>query len=407
MWDLLPDEIILLIFKYLQDYDLINASSSCKKWNRVYKEPCLWRSRTFELRGYCRSQAERIEMLTKYVKSMGEYLQDIRILCPSPNLLTAHSVAASVDTLLSGLSSLNEGSRTIRVFHLKDLHFHESWGSFRSSMCYLVECISTFLQNQTNLRCVDMTNAYMSPPYGYRIIKAFMKSKSTKTVEVLRLINYYYFELSTHNIGHQLRTLSNKCSNLREVSLNYSYLLSVTLVDLCEIMSDSLEKLVLFATVLDFCDNNLEVIRSEQWSAAQAICPKLQVHFDIAGWPENPATILVPRIPLVHISVKGGQSPRSIMSVGGKASLLLDYLAQYFNKVLQSVCFIAEGHRIFSLSNDSLISFLNKCKKLDSLVFSGSLVTVDYITKVKDELGKERLIISDVNQSRVESHSFI
>ncbi|CAL1526334.1 unnamed protein product, partial [Lymnaea stagnalis] len=84
----LPDEIILRIFTFLEDSDLVSASSTCLRWRRIYYDPALWKSRTFELRGYSRSHPARLKMLSKYVESMGEHLKHLRIVCPSPNLLT-------------------------------------------------------------------------------------------------------------------------------------------------------------------------------------------------------------------------------------------------------------------------------------------------------------------------------
>ncbi|XP_055875946.1 F-box only protein 39-like isoform X2 [Biomphalaria glabrata] len=420
MWELLPDEVLLLIFKYLKDSDLNHASVACKKWRRVYIEPCLWRSRTFEIRGYCSSQTERIEMLTKYVNSMGEYLQYVRVVCHSPNLLTAHGMAACVDTLLSGLSSLKDGKKTIRAFQMSELHFHQSWGCFRSSVNLLADAISAFLRTQTNLRHFDMNDACMSRPHSYRIIKALLKSKSMKTLQSIHLLNFYDSEGITHNVGLQLRTLSSKCCCLKEMSLNYSYLLALfgDVENKGALLPETLERLSLLVNAGDFCQYEEGVMSSEHWKGIHSACPNLQVHFYMDGWPRNPTKMLVPKIPLAHFCIGGARSPHST-PFGRKTSLLLDHLALHFDTTLKSACFFADSHRPSSPSKASLVHFLIKCRKLTRLVFSECLVTLDYIFKVKNELNKvknelnkvknelnnEKVMVSVVRQTRISPSS--
>ncbi|BFZ03057.1 hypothetical protein BsWGS_06096 [Bradybaena similaris] len=384
-WSLLPDEIILMIFKYLADPELVNASMTCKQWRRVYYDPSLWRSRTFEFRGYCKSHAERLQTLKKYVDTMGIYLQHIRIVCPSPNMLTAFDVARCVETLLSGLSCTQFGRSTIQSFEMCQLFFARTWNFFRSSKCLLVDSISTFLEFQTQVKVLDLHNAFLPPPFAYRIMKSFARSNSVMTLEVLDILNYYSSEVSTNLIGRQLQSVCKGCWRLQEIKLNYAYLSSAKVVDLCEYLSESLKNLSIYVTIFDLARGG-NIINSDSWRLAVQVCPRLQVYFHLEGWPSDALVFLVPYMPLVALTSSGTPCRYSTLTLGDKTSLLLDHVAERFSATVQSATFLADTPSFTLPSRASLVNFLRKCQHIKSLVFSKQLMTQEIINQARREI---------------------
>ncbi|BFZ03059.1 hypothetical protein BsWGS_06098 [Bradybaena similaris] len=383
-WSLLPDEIILMIFKYLADPELVNASMTCKQWRRVYYDPSLWRSRTFEFRGYCKSHAERLQTLMKYVDTMGTYLQHIRIVCPSPNVLTAYDVAGCVETLLSGLLCTQNGRSTIQSFEMCQLYFAHTWSFFRSSNLLLANSIAAFLRLQKQVKTLSLHYAFLPPPFAYRIMKSFAQSKSVETLEVLDIRNYYSSEVSTILIGRQLKSILPKCCRLQEIRLNYSYLSSAKVVDLCEYLSESLKNLCIYVTP-DY-SRDWNIINSDNWRDALHACPRLQVYFHFEGWPRDALVFLVPYMPLAELTSSGTECRYSTLTLGYKTSLFLNHVAERFSATIQSATFLTDTPSFTPASRDSLVNFLTKCQHIKSLVFSKQLMTQEIINQAQSEL---------------------
>lgn len=316
---------------------------------------------------------------------MGVYMQHIRILCSSPNLLTAYSVARCVETLLCGLLCLQEGRTAIQSFEMYNLNFDETWNCFRSSKCLLVDSVSMFLEFQKNLRRLSITHAFMTPPFAFRIIKAFARSRSVQTVEVLNIENYYSLDVSERIIGSQLRSVCKKCWKLREISLNYYYLSSVKVVDLCELLEESLEKLIVYMTVFDY-SRDWMLITPDSWRLACQVCPRLKVSLHLEGWPRDPTASLVPSIPLVEVSVRGGQCRYSMQTIAEKLNLLLEHLSLLYSATLRNAWFDSEAATISYPDKKSLVQFLTKCRSIRTLTFSDRLMTPEFMNQVKAEL---------------------
>ncbi|BFZ03058.1 hypothetical protein BsWGS_06097 [Bradybaena similaris] len=384
-WSLLPDEIILMIFKYLADPELVNASMTCKQWRRVYYDPSLWRSRTFEFRGYCKSHAERLQTLKKYVDTVGIYLQHIQIVCPFPNLLTAYDVAGCVETLLSGLSCTQFGRSTIQSFEMCQLYFEHTWSFFPSSKWLLVDSISTFLELQTQVKTLSLRYAFLPLPFAFRIMKSFARSQSVETLKVLDVRNYFSSEVHPNLIGRQLQSVCKRCWKLQEIRLNYSYLSSAKVVDLCEYLSESLKNLSIYVTPSEY-SRDWKIINSDSWRLAVQVCPRLQVYFHFEGWPKDALVFLVPYMPLVALTSSGTPCRYSTLTLGDKTSLLLNHVAERFSATVQSATFLTDTPSFTPASRDSLVNFLTKCQHIKSLVFSKQLMTQEIINQAQSEL---------------------
>ncbi|CAG5131349.1 unnamed protein product [Candidula unifasciata] len=298
--------------------------------------------------------------------------------------VNTYNVAKCVDTLLSGLSCLQYGRSTIQSFEMCQLFFEETWSFFRSSKCLLVDCIAEFLETQTNVKMLSIHHAFLTPPFAYRIMKSFERSKSVKTLEVLDLLNYYSIEVTTGVIGKQLRSVCGKCWKLQEIRLNYSYLSSANVVDLCEYLEDSLKNLFIFMTSFDYT-RGWSIISSDSWKLARQACPRLQVYFNFEGWPIDAVSFLVPCMPLVELTSRGTQCRYSTLTFGDKTTLLLNHLAEGFADTVRSATFIADAQTCTPPSRDSVIKFLIKCQQVKSLVFSKQLMTPELINQVRTE----------------------
>ncbi|XP_012938202.1 F-box only protein 39 [Aplysia californica] len=380
----LPDEILLSVFKHLEDKDLTQIARVCKRWWQLYHDPCLWRSRTFEFRGYCRSQNERLQQsLTKYLSMMGRHLRCLRVVCSSPNLLTAYSEAQCVEHLLSGLSTFKEGRRSIREFHMSHLHFDETWSCFRSSKCLLVDTIIDFLSLQKNLRLFNMHDSYMTPPFGFRVVKALSRSKSANSLEVVNVVDFYSMEASKRIIGVQLRYLSTKCCNLREIALNYSYLYATKVVDLCENLQATLKKLILYLSFWEYARPD-DIISSDRWKLARKVCPNLRVSVRMTNWSRDPAMFLGQEMPLVHLGVQGGQCRYSSLTFVDKTVNLLNHLAKNFAPTLKSISLEADGSSGgLRLRQGELSGFLACCTNVRYVTLSDSILSLESLRTIR------------------------
>lgn len=44
-WTLIPENVLVHIFKYLSAREILNCSECCKRWNYVSRDTLLWRSK--------------------------------------------------------------------------------------------------------------------------------------------------------------------------------------------------------------------------------------------------------------------------------------------------------------------------------------------------------------------------
>ncbi|RUS78999.1 hypothetical protein EGW08_013256 [Elysia chlorotica] len=279
------------------EVDLSKASCACRKWRRVFHDPSLWRSRSFDFSGYYRSQAQRMQQrLSGYVSAMGSHLQRLDVACSSPNLITAYSVAQGVRLLLLGLADLPAGRRTLHTFTLRHLNFDESWDGFRASKHVLVSSLSHFLQSQAALRSIDLKNAFLTPPFSHRVLRCVGASRSRATLTSLSVVNLFCCDTPSRYVAVHLMSVFRRCWRLSEISLNYIYLHAIGAARLCEALADSLLLLRLDLYVLD--QTRGDVIRAAEWTSARLACPRLQVTLNTHCWPREPGAVIVASLPL-------------------------------------------------------------------------------------------------------------
>ncbi|GFN78553.1 hypothetical protein PoB_000505900 [Plakobranchus ocellatus] len=318
---------------------------------------------------------------------MGAHLQFLSLACSSPNLITAYSVAQGVRKLLVGLTDLPHGRWTLQSITLQDLNFDESWDSFRASKNVLVTTLSHFFQAQICLKTIDLKNAFVTPPFSYRILRSITNSRSRVTVKSINLVNFFCCDTPSRFVGNHLMSLFRRCWQLSEISINYFYLHAIGVENLCETLADTLQLLRLDLYVLDH--NRGDAIKTTQWSNARTACPRLRVSLHMHCWPREPSTVLVNSLPLSELLVKGRQCSRSPVSLSTKISRILDCLSMSCPQTLQKATFAAVGVTKFCPpSYDSLSRFLFRCTHLKKLIFSDSLMKPGLMAKVKNELEK-------------------
>ena len=316
---------------------------------------------------------------------MGRHLQHARLACSSPNLITAYSVAQGVSTLLVGLTNLPEGRWTLQTFTLRHLNFDESWDSFRASKYVLVSSLSNFFQAQAALRRIDLKNAFITPPFSYRLLRCVSSSRSRVTVKSMNLVNFFCCDTPSRFVGNHLMALFRRCWHLREISLNYLYLQAIGVENLCEALADTLQLLRLDFFGMDQAKGNL--IRTAEWSSARVVCPGFKVSLHMHCWPRDPSSILVASLPLSELMVKGRPCWRSPVNLSTKLNRVLDCLSRSSPQTLESAIFSALGVSKFSPpSNESLAHFLVRCSRLRKLIFSDSLMTPTIMAKAKSLL---------------------
>lgn len=401
----LPDEILLSIFKFFQDKDLVNAACVNKRWNLVTKDPQLWRSRTFEFRGYCRSQREKIQQsIQKYLSLHGQHLRKLTVLCPSPNLLTAHCVSQSVQTVLKGTCTLQKDRRSMREFHMCHMDFENTWESFRSSRHILMDSIKFFIKRQTSLRVFNMSDNFMSYPFASEVMRCLTRSKCTRTLEKLDIVDFYYHRrVNSACIGKQIRSLALRCCSLREIALNYSYLYSTQVVSLCENLQDSLQKLYLYVSFWEY-NRHDEIISSKDWKLAIEAIPSLQVVVLMSFWCTDPTNFLDKAMPLTGLEIKGGQCRYSLQSYADKSIFLMNHLAKNFSGTLKYLTLNADGPSSTNVDFETSFSnFLSSCKTLEKVVISDNLLTVQRLCLLgiyKDKKARERLGITILRRNK-------
>lgn len=360
----------------------MNASCTCRKWRRLFHDSSLWRSGYFEFSGFYRTQAQRLQRLSGYVNSMGKHLHHLRMACLSPNLITAYNVAQGVRTLLVGLTDLPKGRKTLQTFTLRHLNFDESWDGFRASKYVLTSSLTHFFQAQGTLKSIDLKNAFMTPPFSYRLLRCVGNSRCRDTVRSLNLINFFCCDTPSRYTGDHLLTVFRSCLQLSEISLNYEYLQAIGVEKLCEVLSCSIKVLTLSFYALDQSRDHF--IQTADWFQARAICPQLKVNFIMYCWPRDPSSILVSSLPLSELVIKARHCSRSSNSLSIKLSRLLDCLSRSCTQTLESATFSATGTSKFSPpSKESLTRFLVRCARLKRLVFSDSLMTPAFMAKIK------------------------
>lgn len=296
-WVSLPDLVLVEVFKYLSDVERANAALVCQGWNRVFKSPCLWRTRSFEMGGY-KAQIHGARACS-FASTFGQYLRYLSISCSHPSYHTCKLFQKSIDELLV---ILKDTETQLVDFELCRLELERYW-KYDTHRDKLVSIFSKFLKTQRRLQCFDMSCAQFPAFGGCRVLDA-IATQSSSTLQDLMIEDFFHSRLSVYPVKKFHKVIS-KFTDLKYLAINYNCLSDEVL----EIFSKSLQKKLHFLNIkVSRNDPHLHRISGYAWKQLTRACPCLRVAiwFESVGMHNEIASILVKEAPVKDLHIWSG-----------------------------------------------------------------------------------------------------
>ncbi|XP_059153061.1 F-box/LRR-repeat protein 21-like [Physella acuta] len=372
-WSQLPYEILLQVFRYLNDNsDKYHAALTCKSWLRPLSEPSLWQSGDFVFNAKSRTRAVR------FVRIAGQSLRHFRADYPEPKGLIYCN--EEVYQFLANL--INSRNQRLVTFKMTNLQYLDNCNvSDVKSTSIICNLLTNLLGQQHQLRVLDLSNSPMSFKQGLELLKA-VTTNCSSTVHTLVLNKFFQSKLTCPTALSKF--VNSVCSfkNLSDLELSYDHLCDDLLLNLAK-NSPNLKVITLRADG----DSSADKITCAAWQQLTAACPELQAVVSInkpkqAFFDQGPSEILTLSMPLYKVSWDAGL-------------IAIQNIEQFFQRVsrdFQNTLHHIElktGVRLDKICFELLFKSFQTCRHLDS-------VSVDVTCDRRSDQDDYMFVITDV-----------
>lgn len=371
-WINIPDIVLVEVFKFLNDKERANAALVCENWSRVFKSPCLWRARSFEMGGY-RAQLNGIRAC-KFAEMFGRHLRYLAISCSHPSYHTCKLFQKSIDEFFV---TLKDAETQLYEFEFCRLELERYW-KYDTPREKLISIFSKFLKTQRRLQCFDMSSAQLPAYGGCRVLDA-IAHQSGGTIEDMIIEDFFHSRLAVFQVK-KFHKVIGKFTNLKYLSLNYNCLSD----EILETFSKSLQRKLHFLNIKVFRnDPHFHRVSGLAWKQFARACPCLRVAFwvESIGLHEEIAPVLVKEAPVKDIHIWTGYDD----DIEWRLANTIDHITNTYANTLESVSFELDNTQ--EIVDQSLLLLVTKCKKLRELAVNAmiSMKTVEDICEMVRE----------------------
>ncbi|CAG2225252.1 F-box only protein 39-like [Mytilus galloprovincialis] len=356
-WVDLPDVVVIELFRFLKDKDRAAAALACKNWARLFKTPCLWRSRHFEMGGYrAHNNGSRA---CAFSSLFGNYVRYLSISCSHPSYHTTKIFQRAIEDVLGKMRTSN-----LFEFELERLELERFW-KYETPRDKLIACFVRFLKTQKYLKIFDMTAAQCNLDGGCRILQAVGNNSGHKVQDVF-IEDFFHSRLAVFQTDHY-KSAIYKFTNINYLGINYNCLSD----EIIETFSKTLEgKLECMNIKVYRNDPHFHTISGSQWSMLRRKCPKLKVTmwFESIGHSTDIIPVLVKEIPLKDLHIWTGYDD----DVEWRLAITIDHIANSYANTLSMLSLELDNNHEFV--DDNVLALLQKCKKLNQLTLNANVV---------------------------------
>lgn len=294
-WVNIPDVVMIEIYKCLKDKDRAAAAQVCKSWARLFKTPCLWRSRHFEMGGYkAHLNGSRA---CAFANLFGSYVRYLSISCSHPSYHTTKVFQKAIDDVFGKMRQAQ-----LSEFELERLELERYW-KYETPRDRLISCFVRFFKSQKYLRTFDMTAAQCNLEGGIRMLQTLGTSCGEK-IEDLYIEDFFHSRIAVFQ-SDRYRESIFKFTNLNYLGINYNCISD----EIIEALSKTLEgRLECMNIKVYKNDPHFHTVSRNSWFLLRRKCPKLKVTiwFESIGHASDIVPVLVKEIPLKDLHVWTG-----------------------------------------------------------------------------------------------------
>ncbi|XP_059178468.1 F-box only protein 39-like [Physella acuta] len=349
-WDQTPYLVLLEVFKHLSDKSRCVASQVCRAWNNAFKNPSLWRSKSFVVGGpNAQNAAFRAIQFTKL---FGHNLQELRITCRHLTSSTCKLIIENLEAVFLLLAA----SR-LRLLVVAELELDRFWRypNLRTSAAI---CLVNFIQSQSGLEEFAMKSAQFSLQQGVCLLDVLAAASGPK-ITTLDIEDFFSNQNAVGVFG-AFKTVLLKFENLSSLALNYCYLSDELMEHLALVLKGRLKRFTIRANH----DEPGETISNKRWSLLKLACPNLAVYLTMSAIIEvdNVLQILAPSMPLVSFYMWPGFDPRLDTQLEWQLTVTMNHVANHFHESLEELVF--NGDNFPDSLDDELIRTIARCNQL-------------------------------------------
>ncbi|XP_045193864.2 F-box/LRR-repeat protein 8-like [Mercenaria mercenaria] len=205
-WTLLPSDVIVHVFSFLNSHDLNHASRVCHTWNEAFDHPTLWQ--TFEFWFFLPSHVSYLEGAKKY----GKYMKKVFI---GVNQMLTHN-RQNACALLEILSRIDRRRITyLKIAFTGENPLFYSGQEFLDGLSILFSKVADNVDAPVaTLQYVDLSG--LSVPIDDRVIDAL--SENHTGLKYLDIQNKVIISKTTSDC---ILRLVERCRDLRDLRLYY------------------------------------------------------------------------------------------------------------------------------------------------------------------------------------------
>lgn len=318
-WSDLPDLVVIDILKCLKDKDRSSCALVCTNWARLFKTPCLWRTRHFDMGGYrIHNNGSRA---CAFASMFGKHVRYLSISCSHPAQLTTKIFQKAIADVLGKMCKAK-----LCEFEIERLELDRYW-KYHTSRDRLVSCFVRFFKTQQSLIVFDMTTAECNLEGGCRILDT-LGNNSGANIECLYIEDFFQSRIAVFQTDRYKLSIS-KFTNIRYIGINYNCLSG----EIIQTFSKTLEGKLEFMNIKVFKNNpHVHRIEGHEWSMLCRKCPRLgiTIWFESIGLSTNIIPILAKEIPLRDLHIWTGYED----DLEWRLSTTLDHIADSFHNSL-------------------------------------------------------------------------
>ncbi|GBL99961.1 hypothetical protein AVEN_19443-1 [Araneus ventricosus] len=163
-WENLPFVPLVLIFKFLENRDRLNASLACQNWYNAFECGILWERFNLVFHG---DMIDDTRKAVKFVKKHAASLKHLSIQFRRINMIPLQDGINNLKQLFEHL----EDSCQLHDFHLENF-FHPQQGNLNRTLNTrpTVDAFKAFVKSQRNLKRINFFNVRLSEKDGLDIL---------------------------------------------------------------------------------------------------------------------------------------------------------------------------------------------------------------------------------------------
>ncbi|XP_059140895.1 uncharacterized protein LOC131928784 [Physella acuta] len=279
-WTQLPFQILIDIVKNLSNRDKFNAAMTCKAWVPILDVPALFTTGHFLL------QSDDDKRALLFARTRGKWLRHVYADCSQKLDDTPQSgprTPPGTEVVYEFVASLLQGRcNKLRTISLKNIAYLKEYSGgvdyYTRPVSDLVNIIRSMLEEQQELRALDLTNAWLGYDEGCRLLEE-ASSTCAKTLRRLAVDRFLAVTYSDSDLSDFHSALFS-FKKLTELELDYECVSCEFLYDLREASIGGLRLRVLKVRAT-YTANVVRPNSSAAWKKIAAAIPDLKVIFFI------------------------------------------------------------------------------------------------------------------------------